>query len=561
MAWKLKEKIPPRPESIDDLIDGDPAEVEELDLRFKGLERLPDDIDRLVNLKYLQLSSNKLTTLPDGLVRLRQVRRLSLQDNPLADLPEELGALPLDTLGASVWTPNVAAILRRLPGLRRLWLFDVDSHAITEALALTPNLTALTLAGNGLAALPDVVLTLPLTSLMLLNQALLAFPDLREMKTLVELDLVNCNLTALPTWIGGMNLLRKLNLSYNDLIDLPSSLADFPEWIDLDLSGNPLTPQLVELAKQGANALFAYLRERGNPAPPTIEEAARNVPGQRLAPFGAAVRDGRLVLVPEQPSADAGSTDLPIMHEDVRDWAQQAVACVGANHGLIHSMLKRHLDLLGASVVAMQVLKLALSTDRLERVLSHYYEDDGRNPLTMEQRGVVDALIGNTALMLRMVPEWRDKMGEAASALPVSAQDLGRVHDVMERLADMLDDHRSVVDAEVPQALREVALSAEPPEAAKPPIARAVIDSATNALSILAREALSLARDIGADVRKKSVSAAGTSVVTVGGCALAVVAGGFLLGNTMDLAVLAQTLPADLGWLKAVLSALNAAKH
>jgi internalin A len=61
-----------------------------LNLSYRGLTELPEQLCELTGLQSLDLMGNRLTALPDSLGRLTDLRRLFLNGNQLASLPESL---------------------------------------------------------------------------------------------------------------------------------------------------------------------------------------------------------------------------------------------------------------------------------------------------------------------------------------------------------------------------------------------------------------------------------------------------------------------------------------
>ncbi|MBI5165342.1 MAG: leucine-rich repeat domain-containing protein [Magnetospirillum sp.] len=606
MAWKLRDPLPSRPDSVDDLIEGDLDEVVALDLSFRPLERLPNDIDRLRNLQTLEvvgsglteipeaierltaleevdlahnllaafpapllavprlrrlnLGANQIRTLPPKIGRLRRLTALSLAGNPLTALPPELADLPVDGLGLANWTPEIAAILDRLaPRLRSLSLHEIGAAAVEEVLRRVPAIETLHLVNNGLGDVPSAARALPLTYLSLSDQNLAQLSDLRSMKSLSYLAIARCGLEALPDWVGEMPGLRSLSLFDNKLTTLPPALADLGDHLVLHLAANPLAPPLNVLAKQGTKPLFAYLRGLRDAAAPA--EGAPEAPAQRPAPLSARVGDGRLMVVAEAPSPEDLRAEFTALHARVRRWAEDTAARVGANHAGLHGMIREHLDLLGAEVAAMQPLLLGLANDRLERMLRHYYEDDGSNPLAMDQRGMVDALVGNTGLLLRGEKKWQDYMAGIADTPEVTAALLTVAAQVMARLGEDLRRHPGLTEPAVPRAMGEIAAAAAAaaPEGAPKVVARGTLDSLINVLAAVSQHLLgqTLTETDRTEMRKTVVQMA-TKGTVLGSFGLAAWGAAALVGNAADLLTLAGGLPADAGWLRAMIAAVKA---
>jgi len=75
----------------------------------------------------------------------------------------------------------------------------------------------------------------------------------------------------LPASIGLLSKLTWLDISKNQLTDLPVSLAQLKHLEKLYLEGNPLNPELDAAYKQGLDAVKAYLRAKANSI--TLSEA------------------------------------------------------------------------------------------------------------------------------------------------------------------------------------------------------------------------------------------------------------------------------------------------
>jgi Leucine-rich repeat (LRR) protein len=97
----------------------DMTNLAELDLSGNELEgALPSELGRLVNLKILDASHNKMTGLPAEIGKLRALEVLDLSDNSLTGLPMELGNLKqlkvLDLTGNPYSVQDLAAIEKEL---------------------------------------------------------------------------------------------------------------------------------------------------------------------------------------------------------------------------------------------------------------------------------------------------------------------------------------------------------------------------------------------------------------------------------------------------------------
>ncbi len=203
------------PESLGSL-----AQLQELDLGINRLTALPDSVGNLTRLRELKLSRNSLTTLPESLGSLSQLQALALNLNEFTTLPRSLGNLPqlqdLE-LGRNRLTA-LSKHLRNLTRLEVLWLY-----------------------GNELIVLPEW---------------------LGELTRLTSLYLWNTCLAQLPYSIGQLERLGTLRISGSKLTDLPTSLAQLGSIQDIDLSDNPLNPELRAAYDEGIDSVKAYLRAK-----------------------------------------------------------------------------------------------------------------------------------------------------------------------------------------------------------------------------------------------------------------------------------------------------------
>lgn len=596
MAWTLKDNIPREPASVTDLIDGDLDEVVELDLSGKRLRRLPDDLGRLRNLQILDVSLNKLearlgrsnslfslfrsisknniNTLPSSLGQCTHLKFLYVDGNPLHTLPVELAQLtalegldisrtqittlppgleklPIRRLALSRLPDNADSILPHWP-VTDLTFREMSEADITATTALLPAVTHLGLFYNGLSTWPQALNKLHLISLEIWGEPSLSFPDVPVFSELQRARLRSCNIQSLPDWIGSLSNLTSLDLSHNKITTLPRQLADLGDDLKLDLRDNPLTPPLDELAKQRTSALFAYLRSLPEDAAPDPVETAETVPPARVAPLVTQVVDGRLVPAPPLPPIEAEQPQLQAMHGETLDWARQTLDRTG-NHPLLSRMVQSCVTLLGERVQALQVLRLAFANDRLRLVLEDYANGND-DPLSAEQRGMCNGLIGNIHMLLNWTQEWQEYKRKTQND-PIDAKASGQVHDLLKTLAAALEPYRQAVDPALPPAINDLAEAARPGQ--KPEMVHGAMDGLYNVLAPMARHSLLTLTDKDKEeVRKTVVQSITKAGLAVGG-SLALAACVFLLSHSPDLMALAHALPLDYGWLRQVIASLR----
>jgi len=232
-----------------------------LDLARRGLSDVPAELSQgdldLGSLGKVSFAENKLTALPPAiLMQLGSVTDLDVSSNRLRELPHELQALTaLTDLNASRnQLTEIPGCLTGMPSLRRL---DLGGNEITRPRASMPALPALNelhLSSNGMVALPSGLSCLPGLSVLNVSQN---------------------KLTALPEQdILALKSLQSLDVSNNDLKELPHSMGNMEHIRALVLHGNPLRSIRRPILDKGTVAVLEFLRSRivSDPSAQVVEE-------------------------------------------------------------------------------------------------------------------------------------------------------------------------------------------------------------------------------------------------------------------------------------------------
>lgn len=202
-----------------------------LSLRSVNLQKLPDRLDGLPMLDYLDLSSNnfadtaRLKQVIDTLKNCPALKTLLLTQCSISALPSNVDELTTVTNLYLSFNPNLqpsaCEVLGEMISLQNLFFYNCNLTDLPQSLVNLETLEGLYLSNNNLYDIPIII---------------------RDIPNLQVLYLTDNNIQALPSWFGteSMDTLSTLFLDYNDLESLPENFSNLANLKFLSISNNQL---------------------------------------------------------------------------------------------------------------------------------------------------------------------------------------------------------------------------------------------------------------------------------------------------------------------------------
>lgn len=108
-----------------------PDLVFQLQLKRKGLDAFPADLNKFPNLQKLDLSRNKIQVFPDSLKNLAQLNFLDLSRNLINHIPNSINQLEmLEYL--DLWNNDIDALPYQISQLSRLTYLDIRGISMSQ---------------------------------------------------------------------------------------------------------------------------------------------------------------------------------------------------------------------------------------------------------------------------------------------------------------------------------------------------------------------------------------------------------------------------------------------
>lgn len=233
------------------------------------LKEIPIELKKCEKMKSLDLFGNSIQEIPDWFFNLKRLEQLTLRNNSIKAIPTILFTLEnikyLNLSDNQIYEVSSHNFMN-LMNIQRV---DISYNNITlipfEKIEY-PKCKSLNIKGNKLERFPTLISTVTtLEKLDLSENKITEIDDdaFAELVNLIELDLSFNDLTYLPSSLGKLTKLKRLNLSGNKIGSLPKEFENLVSLEFLDLDGNPMERVPVEISAQGVSGIINYYLSLG----------------------------------------------------------------------------------------------------------------------------------------------------------------------------------------------------------------------------------------------------------------------------------------------------------
>ncbi|SDI09796.1 small GTP-binding protein domain-containing protein [Chryseobacterium taeanense] len=234
------------------------------------LKRIPNELKICTEVKYLDLFGNSIPEIPDWFFQFKRLEHLSLKNNTLKELPTIV--FTLENIKYLNLADNQINLIdgHYFENLMNIEKVDISYNQITlipEHFIEYPKCKDLSIKGNRLQVFPKAISDVyTLEKLDLSENKIASIEDdaFDCLENLIELDLSFNELKYLPTSIGKLKKLKRLNLSGNKISSLPKEFENLTSLEFLDFDSNPIGKVPIEISSQGASGIINYYLSLGD---------------------------------------------------------------------------------------------------------------------------------------------------------------------------------------------------------------------------------------------------------------------------------------------------------
>ncbi|MBK6263986.1 hypothetical protein JKA74_02970 [Marivirga sp. S37H4] len=240
--------------------------VKEIDFVRNDFRNTPNlEINKLKQLKKINLSHNSLKIQDLAVDTAHSVRNIILSFNGLTAVPKEIGYFKnltdLQLAENDIVSANIDPALGHLKRLQMLSFYKNDLTELPEFLFHSSELKELDLYFNRIEKVPESIGSLiKLERLFLANNNIFSLPaSIGNLVALKELYLHHNRISYLPKSICRLTNITDFHINNNYFHEFPNCILSFTKLEDLDISNNKISTIPVEL-KQLKSLQYLWIR-------------------------------------------------------------------------------------------------------------------------------------------------------------------------------------------------------------------------------------------------------------------------------------------------------------
>ncbi|CAG9860792.1 unnamed protein product [Phyllotreta striolata] len=223
-----------------------------LDISSNVLTAMPKDINMFQDLLVLNLQGNLLTQLPEEIGDLKKLTTLSLNHNKLSELPKSFFKLT-ELKQLFINDNNLSGISKDISDLVMLEKLDLSNNKILKlpsGIGFLVRLIELSISHNKLKKLPpDIVNIRALLKLDISHNSITSLPPMGELRKLQILYAQHNDITDIPSFIGCEQL-YELHFGNNFIQEIPQEFCEYTTHLKiLELQDNQLKSIPAEITK------------------------------------------------------------------------------------------------------------------------------------------------------------------------------------------------------------------------------------------------------------------------------------------------------------------------
>ena len=246
------------------------ANTHKVQLTTGRLKVVPRELEICTEIKYLDLFGNSIQEMPDWFFKFKKLEHLSLKNNILKELPTIV--FTIENIKYLNLAENQIHEINghHFENLLNIEKVDISYNQITTIPSEKieyPKCTNLSIKGNRLQKFPTAVSDAHSLEILDLSENRISSIEddaFDGLENLIELDLSYNELHYLPTSIGKLTKLKRLNISGNKITTLPMEFENLTSLEFLGVESNPIERVPVEIASQGVSGIINYYLSLGD---------------------------------------------------------------------------------------------------------------------------------------------------------------------------------------------------------------------------------------------------------------------------------------------------------